>query len=247
MADHLLRLADLTFSYADGTEALCGVDLSLASGERVAVLGPNGAGKTTLLLAMVGVVEADGDVEIDGIRLGPDTIADVRRLIGLVFQDTDDQLFMPTVGEDVAFGPANSGLSGEALEHRVLSAMQAVDIADHRSRVPHHLSSGEARRAAIATVLSMKPKLLAFDEPTANLDPKGENELGELLLDLDTTVLVVTHDLPFALRVCERSVILDEGRVVADGATSEILADAELLRRHRLELPYGFDPGSVQK
>ncbi len=241
----LLRIRDLAFTYPDGTKALRGVNLAVTRGERLAVLGPNGAGKTTLLLSLLGVLAAEGTVEVDGITLGPDTFGQVRRAIGLVFQDAHDQLFMSTVGDDVAFGPANAGLSGAALEDRVVSALTAVDLVGERSRVPHHLSGGESRRAAIASVLSMEPELLVFDEPTANLDPRGRRQLGELVMSLDATVIVVSHDLPFALRVCNRSVILDKGRIVADAPTRELFGDGALLDRHSLELPYGFDPDTI--
>ena len=164
----------------------------------------------------------------------------MRRRVGIVFQDPDDQLFMPSVRDDVAFGPANLGLRGGALDDRVQAALSAVGMTDLAGRAPHHLSFGQRRRVAIATVLAMEPEILVLDEPSSNLDPTSRRELGELITTLDVTVLMVTHDLPFALQLCERSVVLSDGVVVADGSTRELLADAPLLRRHRLELPWGF-------
>lgn len=234
--------------YPDGREALRGIDLTVTASERLGVIGPNGAGKTTLALHTNGVLQAaEGSVFVGGVELNPDSQAEIRRRVGLVFQDSNDQLFMPTVAEDVAFGPANLGLSGAALDQRVVEALTAVDAGDLAKRPPHHLSGGERRRAALATVLSMHPELIVFDEPSSGLDPAGRRDLIETLADLPVTQLVITHDLPFVLEVCDRVVILDEGRVVADGATVEILADDELLARHRLEMPYAIDPALLPK
>ncbi len=242
----LLEVEDLAYTYPDGTRALMGVSFSVAEGERVALLGPNGAGKTTLLLALIGIVEAQsGEVRVGGVTLEPETYPEVRRRIGVVFQDPDDQLFMPTVWRDVAFGPANLGLPAEEVESRTKEALAAVGLEEQADRAPHHLSGGEARRAAIATVLSMRPDVLVLDEPTSNLDPVGQRELAELLETLDTTQLIVTHDLPLALRLCPRSIVLNGGRVAADGPTAELLSDAALMAANRLELPYGFDPGTI--
>lgn len=235
-----LDVRGLRFSYPDGREALSGVDLAIDEGERVAVLGPNGAGKTTFALHLNGILRGSGEVIVDGLTLDDESLAEVRRRVGLVFQDANDQLFMPTVGEDVAFGPANLGLEGAELAKRVDDALAKVDASALRSRVPHHLSGGEKRSASIATVLAMEPHILVLDEPTSGLDPAGRRELVDMLETLEITLLVITHDLPFALELCDRAVIFDEGRVVADGDTPDILGDDDLLSRHRLEMPFGF-------
>jgi cobalt/nickel transport system ATP-binding protein len=213
----------------------------------VALLGPNGAGKTTLALHLNGIYQPDaGDIEVGGLAVVRAHLAEIRRRVGLVFQDADDQLFMPTVREDVAFGPANLGLRGDELAGRVTEALEAVDAAGLAGRAPHHLSGGERRRVALATVLAMRPDILVLDEPTSALDPAGRRELVGVLRGLAMTQLVITHDLPFALELCERAVIVDGGRVVADGPTADLLADEPLLHAHRLELPFGFNPRTVR-
>ncbi len=183
-----------------------------------------------------------GQVVVGGLPVARENLAEIRRRVGLVFQDPDDQLFMPTVAEDVAFGPANLGLRGASLNARVDEALAAVGMSDHRDRAPHHLSFGQRRRVAVATVLAMRPEILVLDEPSSNLDPASRRELAEILRGLPVTILMVTHDLPYALQLCPRAAILDEGRIVADGPTGALLSDASLLAAHRLELPYGFDP-----
>ena len=236
-----LALEGVIYEYPDGHRALNGVDMAIERGERVALLGPNGAGKTTLVLHLNGILQPSaGTVTAGGLPVAQPHLREVRRRVGLLFQDPDDQLFMPTVAEDVAFGPANLGLRGEELELRVKQALEAVGMGEAADRPPHHLSFGQRRRVAVATVLAMEPEILVLDEPSSNLDPAGRRELAEILKSLDLTMLMVTHDLPFALQLCPRSIVLDDGAVVADGPTRELLADEELLRRHRLELPYGF-------
>jgi cobalt/nickel transport system ATP-binding protein len=232
----------LRFRYPNGVVGLDGVDLHVTAGERVAVLGPNGAGKTTLMLHLNGLLTGEGTLEVAGLR--PDDRA-LRAAVGLVFQDPDDQLFMPTVAEDVAFGPLNLGIDRAHARARVHEALTAVRMEHAADRAPHQLSMGERRRVAVATVLAMRPELLVLDEPSANLDPRARRELLEVLADLDCTLLVVTHDLPFAAELCQRAVILARGRVAADGATTDLLADTELLAAHDLELPAGFDPRLV--
>jgi cobalt/nickel transport system ATP-binding protein len=238
-----LAIRDLRFAYPDGRRVLDGVSLDVAAGERVAVLGPNGAGKTTLMLHVNGILAPqEGSVAVGGTIVEPATVRAIRRRVGLVFQDPDDQLFSPTIGEDVAFGPANYGLRGEELARRVAASLGQVGLAGAEDRPPQRLSLGERRRAAIATILSMDVDVIVLDEPTSNLDPTARRELTQTLDSLPATIVVVTHDLPYALELCPRSVILDGGRIVADGQTSTLLGDVELLRRHRLELPWGFDP-----
>jgi cobalt/nickel transport system ATP-binding protein len=234
----VVDLAGVSFAYPDGHGALRGVDLQVARGERLAILGPNGSGKTTLVLHLNGIMTpSSGTVTIDGLAVVKPNLAEVRRRVGLVFQDPDDQLFMPTVRQDVAFGPANLGLSGDELEARVHAALESVDMVDAASRAPHHLSFGQRRRVALATVLAMEPSVLVFDEPSANLDPFARRELAEIVRGLGLTTLIVTHDLLYAAELCGRSVILDAGRIVADGPTRTLLEDTERLAAHRLELP----------
>ena len=236
-----VELHKVIFDYPDGRRALNGVDLHVGPGERVAVLGPNGAGKTTLVLHLNGVLAATGGVvTVAGHRVERSNLKRIRRLVGIVFQDPDDQLFMPTVAEDVGFGPANFGVRGAELDHVVRAALDAVGMAEHADRSPMHLSFGQRRRVALATVLACDPALIVLDEPSSNLEPVARRELAEVLLATNRTMIMVTHDLPYAAQLCPRSVILDRGAVVADGPTAELLADAGLLARHRLELPYGF-------
>ncbi|WP_369212425.1 energy-coupling factor ABC transporter ATP-binding protein [Streptomyces flavofungini] len=238
-----LDVAGLAFAYPDGHQALFGVDFRVGRGERVALLGPNGAGKTTLVLHLNGILTGGaGSVTVAGLPVGRKHMAEIRRRVGIVFQDPDDQLFMPTVREDVAFGPAAAGMRGPELESRVMEALSRVGMAEFADRPPHHLSFGQRRRVAVATVLAMEPEILVLDEPSSNLDPASRRELADILRSLDVTVLMVTHDLPYAMELCPRALILSDGVIAADGPTGELLADADLMGRHRLELPFGFDP-----
>lgn len=243
-----LDVRGLAYAYPDGRQALYGVDLTIAPRERVALLGPNGAGKTTLILHLNGILSGGlGSVRVGGLEVTKGNFQEVRRRVGIVFQDPDDQLFMPTVAEDVGFGPANLGLRGEELRARVDQALAQVGMSGQAERAPHHLSFGQRRRVAVATVLAMHPQILILDEPSSNLDPASRRELAEILVGLDVTTLVVTHDLPYALQLCPRAVVLSGGRVVADGLTRDLLRDEELLHQHRLELPFGFDPAAAAR
>ena len=236
-----LDLRDVTFAYPDGHLALHGIDLAVEAGQRLAVLGPNGAGKTTLVLTLNGILNpSSGTVAVSGLPVVKSNLREIRRRVGIVFQDPDDQLFMPTVRDDVAFGPANLGLRGDELDEAVAEALATVGMTAAADRSPHHLSFGERRRVALATVLAMHPDVLVLDEPSSNLDPAARRELADIVLGLDVTVVLVTHDLPYALQLCERSVVLDNGRLVADGPTANLLADEAMMAAHRLELPFGF-------
>jgi cobalt/nickel transport system ATP-binding protein len=235
----------LVHAYADGTQALRGVDLRIDAGEAVAIVGANGAGKSTLLKHLNGLLlPAGGSVHIEGIALTRASLADVRRRVGYVFQDADDQLFMPTVQDDVAFGPMNLGLAADEAQARAAAALSAVDAAHLAARAPYRLSGGEKRAVAIAGVLAMAPSILVLDEPSTGLDPAGRRRLIELLGRLPQTRIVATHDLGLVLQSCPRALVLHEGRVVADGTPARLFTDAELLRRCQLEPPYeGLKPG----
>ena len=228
-----LLIEDLAFAYPDGNQALFGVNLRVERGERVAILGPNGAGKTTLVMHMNGIHPAEhGSVSVAGEVVDTkdkDLLRRIRGKVGVVFQDPDDQLFMPTVGEDIAFGPYNMGIRGAELDAVVDQALALVHMSEFKDRPPHHLSFGQRRRVAVATVLAMKPEILVLDEPSSNLDPASRRELADILRSLEITILMVTHDIPYAYELCERSIILSGGIVVADGDTKTILSDSKLL------------------
>ena len=245
MSEKSLEISGLAYAYPDGNQALYGVNLSINQGERVALLGPNGAGKTTLVLHLNGIIPTmQGQVRVAGELVdskSAESIKSIRHKVGIVFQDPDDQLFMPTVGQDVAFGPYNAGLRGSELEKAVKEALELVGMSEFIDRPPHHLSFGQRRRVAVATVLAMKPEILVMDEPSSNLDPAARRELAEIITSLDVTLLMVTHDLPFAYELCQRAVILSAGVVAADDEISSVLANKQLLNAHRLELPKGFD------
>ncbi len=240
-----IRATGLTYRYPNGHLALDALDLHVRRGERVALLGPNGAGKTTLLLQLNAILRGGGTLEVAGLEVADDSVRELRARVGFVFQDPDDQLFMPTVQEDVAFGPLNLGLPRDEVRRRVADALGAVRMDDCATRAPHQLSMGQRRRVAIATVLSMDPHVLVLDEPSANLDPRSRAELIDLLAGLDRTMVVATHDLPLAAELCPRAVVLDAGRVVADGATAQLLADDALLAAHDLAVPHGFDVARI--
>jgi cobalt/nickel transport system ATP-binding protein len=230
----IIDIRDLSFSYPDGRQALDGISLRVMPGERIALVGANGAGKSTLLYHLNGVFTSRGMIRIGGLELTRRSLGMIRARVGVVFQNPDDQLFSPTVYEDVAYGPIYQGLDQRAVQERVAAALQAIGMSAYADRNPYHLSSGEKKRIAIATVLSMQPQLLAFDEPTAGLDPRARRELIELLLELPQTMVIATHDLDLAARLTPRTVLLYRGRIVADGATAAILGDAALLDAYGL-------------
>ena len=234
---HSIEVKELTFSYPDGHQALRGVSFSIAPGEKVALVGPNGAGKSTLLLHLNGILRGQGSIEVCGQPLSEATLGAIRSAVGMVFQDPDDQLFSLTVFDDVAFGPMYQGLPEAEVRGRVEQALAEVGMADRATRVSHHLSGGEKKRIAIATVLSMAPEILALDEPTSGLDPRARRGLIRLLGELPMTMLVSTHDLRMVRELLPRTIILDSGLVVADGPTSELLSDPDLLHAHGLEMP----------
>lgn len=229
MSHHYIKFTDVHFSYPDGYEALRGVSFNISHGERVALLGRNGAGKSTLILLTNGLLmPASGEVNIGGIPITKRTLMQVRQSVGMVFQNSDDQLFMPTVEEDVAFGPLNMNLPYEEVERRVVEALTSVNALNLRKKSPMQLSGGQRRRVAIATVLSMEPAILVLDEPTANLDFISRRDLLDLLKGFTHTQLIATHDLDMVRELCGRTIVLDEGKIIADGQTSDILEDANV-------------------
>ena len=242
MPDHAIQIENLSFSYPDGRQALHDISLQVRSGEKVAVVGPNGAGKSTLFLHLNGTLRTgarNGDrVRVAGLAVGDKTVQAVRARVGLIFQDPDDQLFSPTVFEDVAFGPLHMGLPEDDVRERVARALSAVGMTGYEELMPHHLSLGERKRIAIATVLAMDPEILVLDEPSAGLDPRARRNLIALLRELPQTMLVASHDMRLVWDLCSRTVILDGGRLVSDGPTTGLLQDGALMERHGLEVPY---------
>jgi cobalt/nickel transport system ATP-binding protein len=232
---HTIEVEKLSYSYPDGHVALREVSLRVAPGEKVALVGPNGAGKSTLMLHLNGILQGQGSVRVCSLDVIDKNLGQVRAAVGLVFQNPDDQLFSPTVFDDVAFGPIYQGLQKPAVEERVQQALEAVHMREYAPRVSHHLSVGEKKRIAIATVLSMKPEILVLDEPSAGLDPRARRTLINQLRELPLTMLVSTHDLRLVHELFPRTIIMDDGRIVADGATEQLLNDAALLNAHGLE------------
>ncbi len=233
----VVRVRDLSFCYPDGQVALRGIDFTAREGERVALVGPNGAGKSTLLLHLNGILRGSGSVEIEGLAVADDSLPRIRALVGLVFQNPDDQLFSPTVFDDVAYGPLYMGLGKEEIKDRVARALAAVGMSGFEDRMPHHLSIGERKRISLATVLSMEPRILALDEPSAGLDPQARRGLISLLRGLPQTLVASTHDMHLVRDLFDRTVIMHEGRIVSDAPTPEALADEEMLLRYGLEAP----------
>jgi cobalt/nickel transport system ATP-binding protein len=238
MSHHIVEVENLKYTYPDGTAAIRGISFRILHGESVALVGANGAGKSTLLLHLNGyLTPTEGKVRIGDFLLTKETVKNVRRTVGMVFQDPDDQLFMPTVFDDVAFGPLNLGLPPEEVEQRVTGALERVEALHLRDRPPYRLSAGEKRTVAIATVLSMSPDILVMDEPTTGLDPYHRRRLIDLFNSFHHTRIIATHDLDLVLDVCARTIVIHNGEVTADGPTEGIFADAELLARSHLEKP----------
>jgi cobalt transport protein ATP-binding subunit len=234
---HTIEVIDLHFSYPDGHPALQGVNLYISPGEKVALVGPNGAGKSTLLLHLNGIYHNGGKVLVCGKSIEEKTLGEVRASVGLVFEDPDDQLFSPTVYEDIAFGPMYMGLQVEEVSQRIDAALHAVGLNGFEDRVSHHLSAGEKKRVAIATVLAMDPEILVLDEPTSGLDPRSRRNLINLLKNLPQTMLVSTHDMRMVSELFLRTIVIDDGVVVFDGSTEKLLANQSFLERHGLEAP----------
>jgi cobalt/nickel transport system ATP-binding protein len=237
-----IEITNLRYRYHDGTEALRGVSFRMAPGECVGLLGPNGSGKSTLLLHLNGILPdkpaADGTVRIDGELITPDNLDRIRRQVGLLFQDPDDQLFCPTVQEDVAFGPLQLGLADADVAARTGRALAQVGLTAYGRRATHHLSHGEKRRVCLAGVLACEPSILVLDEPTSDLDPRGRREFRALLQRIPATKLIATHDLELVVELCARAIVLDHGLVVADGPSVELLNNEALMLAHGLERPH---------
>jgi cobalt/nickel transport system ATP-binding protein len=235
---HSIEIDQLSFAYPDGHKALNNVSLHIEPCEKVALVGPNGAGKSTLILHLNGILLGQqGSIRVCSLDMSDQNLSRIRAMVGLVFQMPDDQLFSPTVFDDVAFGPLYQGLSPQDVNERVEQALADVHMSGYAQRVSHHLSTGEKKRIAIATVLSMKPEVLVLDEPTAGLDPRARRSLIHLLDELPLTMLVSSHDMLLVRELFPRMIIMDEGRIVADGPTQELMDDRELLEAHGLELP----------
>jgi cobalt/nickel transport system ATP-binding protein len=238
MSHHIVEVQDLSYTYPDGAAAVRGISFRIHHGESVAVVGANGAGKSTLLLHLNGALTPQrGTVRIGDFPFTKATLRDIRRTVGMIFQDPDDQLFMPTVFEDVAFGPLNLGLPPEEVEQRVLASLARVGVEHLRDRPPYKLSGGEKRAVSIAAVLAMSPDILVMDEPSANLDPRARRTLIELLAGFHHTKIIATHDLDLVLDLCPRTIVIREGRIMADGPTSEIFTNDRLLEESHLEKP----------
>ncbi len=250
MRKEVIQIKDLSYSYPDGTKVLEGINLDVQEGQTLGIIGPNGAGKTTLLLHLNGLLNGDGKdisrVKIVGLDVERKNLKAIRKAVGFVFQEPEDQLFMPTVYEDVSFGPSNLGWDKQRVERESLRALQAVDMADKSGHLSHHLSLGEKKRVAIATVLSMSPDILVLDEPSANLDPAARRHLIGLLKFLSVTKIIASHDMELVLELAERVVVLDCGRIAADGNPQDILGDDLLMRQHNLEVPLSlkYSPGN---
>ena len=249
MSHHIVEFKDVAFRYPDGTEALKGVSFRITHGESVGIVGANGAGKSTLLLQVNGyMLPTAGVIRVGDLDVTKKTRQEVRKKVGVIFQNADDQLFMPTVYEDVAFGPLNLGMSPERVAERVDLALETVGCSDLRDKPPHHLSGGQKRAVAIATVLAMEPDILVMDEPSSGLDPKSRRQLIGLLRGFHHTKIVASHDLDLILDVCERCIVIKDGRVVADAPSAAVLTNRPLLEENNLELPLSLQrPEGAEK
>jgi len=236
-----LQINDLNFSYPDGYEALKNINLEINKGDTLGVLGPNGAGKTTFILHLNGILgNLDDSIYINNLSINEENLKKIREKVGIVFQDPDDQLFMPTVLEDVMFGPKNFGYTNEEAESKAIEALEKVKMKEFLNKPPHHLSFGQKRKVAIASVIAINPELIVLDEPSSNLDPASRRELIEILKNLDVTIILVTHDLPMALEICDESIILNNGEIKTRDKTYSILTNEKIMKENRLELPFGF-------
>ncbi len=226
-----------SYHYSDGTTALTDINLNIEHGQRVALIGPNGAGKSTLLLAIGGFITGQGKVLINGLVVNSANMRKIRAMIGCCFENPDDQLFMPTLFDDVAFGPLNLGLEPDEVKNRVTETLEIVGLDSMADKAPHHLSAGQKRAAAIATVLAMSPQIITFDEPDGSLDPRNRSNIIKLLSGLSQTLVIATCNMNFAFAIADRAVLIDKGRVIADGNTREIMSDTKLMTEHGLETP----------
>ncbi|MFC1553573.1 energy-coupling factor ABC transporter ATP-binding protein [candidate division KSB1 bacterium] len=235
----IVQTKDLSYKYPNGTAALENISLEIKEREKIAVLGPNGAGKSTLLLSLIGILKAGGDIHVNGLNVEKRTLKQIRRSIGFVFQDPDDQLFSPTVYDDIAFGPAQFDGNPENITSKVDNVLQLLNISHLKDKRPVELSSGEKKSVSLATALVLEPKILILDEPSSSLDPKHRRQILNFLIDYQKTIIIATHDLDFAAELCDRCLILHKGKVVADDSTQKILTNKELLESNDLELPLG--------
>lgn len=237
MAEKIIEIRDLSFTYPDGSLALLGINMEVCRDECLGLVGPNGAGKSSLLLHLNGLLLGQGTIRIAGSEVNPQNLLTIRKKVGLVFQNPEDQLFMPTVYEDVSFGPQNLGLKNPELKNTVEAALSAVDLNEKKEHLSYHLSVGEKKRAAIATILSMHPEIFVLDEPTSNLDPRCRRSIIKILKALGTTTLIASHDLELILEVCNRVVLLDKGKIIVQGQPKELFSNKTLMETHGLEVP----------
>jgi cobalt/nickel transport system ATP-binding protein len=231
-----IEIENFTYKYPDGTAALSDITLSVEHGQKLALIGPNGAGKSTLLLVMAGFASGTGKVFVDGLEVNSKNLKKIRTRLGCCLENPDDQLFMPTLFDDVAFGPLNMGLGPEQVKARVAEALATVGLAQMADKAPHHLSAGQKRAAAVATILAMSPRIITLDEPDGSLDPRNRSNLMKLLRSLSQTLIIATCNMNFAAALADRAVLLDKGRIVADGEARKIMSDAELMTKHGLEV-----------